>query len=576
MPQAASAMPPAPSTKPTRAADWAALGWAYLFFWYFSGVYHVLLQVFDATIFVGFRQSVIVSTLWLIPVLLFPQRTRQIAAGIGSILWLCSLASLSYFLIYWQEFSQSVIFIMFESNTQEASEYFAQYFVWWMVPVLLAYTLGGYLLWRRLRPVVIARPRALGVAVFIAASLFGYPAVKLANAGQLSLDNAVESYEKRMEPATPWQIIFGYTQYRKRLAEMQALLDQNHRLPPLQDLKDAHAGLPATLVLVIGESTNRQHMGIYGYARPTTPRLQALPGLEVFDQVISARPYTIETLQQTLTFADPDSPDRYLSEPSLMNMMKQAGYKTFWITNQQTLTKRNTMLTYFSQQTDEQVYLNHSRAQNAREYDSNVLEPFQRILNDPAERKFIVVHLLGTHMKYDYRYPPEYEVFKDRQGLADWAAAEQVPVINSYDNAVLFNDFIVSTLIERFRDSRANGFLLYTSDHGEDVFDSPGHRMLGRNESSPTVPMYAVPFLIWRSESWRARDAREFASMRDRPYALYDFIHTWSDLAGLSYRNYDASKSLVSQTFTERELRIGDPYRRKQLIDFRAMMQASQ
>ncbi len=568
-------MPPAPSTKPTRATDWAALGWAYLFFWYFSGVYHVLLQVFDATIFVGFRQSVIVSTLWLIPVLLFPQRTRQIAAGIGSILWLCSLASLSYFLIYWQEFSQSVIFIMFESNTQEASEYFAQYFVWWMVPVLLAYTLGGYLLWRRLRPVVIARPRALGVAVFIAASLFGYPAVKLANAGQLSLDNAVESYEKRMEPATPWQIIFGYTQYRKRLAEMQALLDQNHRLPPLQDLKDAHAGLPATLVLVIGESTNRQHMGIYGYTRPTTPRLQALPGLEVFDQVISARPYTIETLQQTLTFADPDSPDRYLSEPSLMNMMKQAGYKTFWITNQQTLTKRNTMLTYFSQQTDEQVYLNHSRAQNAREYDSNVLEPFQRILNDPAERKFIVVHLLGTHMKYDYRYPPEYEVFKDRQGLADWAAAEQVPVINSYDNAVLFNDFIVSTLIERFRDSRANGFLLYTSDHGEDVFDSPGHRMLGRNESSPTVPMYAVPFLIWRSESWRARDAREFASMRDRPYALYDFIHTWSDLAGLSYRNYDASKSLVSQTVTERELRIGDPYRRKQFIDFRAMMQAT-
>lgn len=575
MPSVITTIPPVPSTKPARATDWAALGWAYLFFWYFSGVYHVLLQVFDATIFVGFRQSVIVSTLWLIPVLLFPQRTRQIAAGIGGVLWLCSLASLSYFLIYWQEFSQSVIFIMFESNTQEASEYFAQYFVWWMVPALLAYTLGGYLLWRRLRPVVIARSRAVGVAVFIAASLFGYPAVKLANAGQLSLDNAVETYEKRMEPATPWQIVFGYTQYRKRLAEMQALLDQNHRLPPLQDLKDANAGLPATLVLVIGESTNRQHMGIYGYARQTTPRLQALPGLEVFDQVISARPYTIETLQQTLTFADPDNPDRYLTEPSLMNMMKQAGYKTFWITNQQTLTKRNTMLTYFSQQTDEQVYLNHSRAQNAREYDSNVLEPFQRILNDPAERKFIVVHLLGTHMKYDYRYPPEYEVFKDRQGLADWVDADQMPVINSYDNAVLFNDFVVSTLIERFRDSGANGFLLYTSDHGEDVFDSPGHRMLGRNEASPTVPMYAVPFLIWRSESWRAHDAREFSSMRERPYALYDFIHTWSDLAGLSHRNFDPSKSLVSQSFTERPLRIGDPYRRKELLDLRPMMQAA-
>lgn len=574
MTPAAPAPSPAPPLPPVSTTDWAALGWAYLFFWYFSGIYHVLLQLFDATVFVGFRQSVIVSTLWLIPLLLFPQRTRQIAAAIGSVLWLFSLASLGYFFVYWQEFSQSVIFILFESNGKEASEYLAQYFAWWMAPALLAYTLGAYLLWRRLRPLAMARSRALGVGMLIVASLFGYPAVRLANAGQLSLDNVVESYEKRMEPATPWQIVFGYTQYRKRLADMQALLDRNSGLPPLQDMQDANAGLPATLVLVIGESTNRQHMSLYGYPRTTTPRLQALPGLEVFDQVIGARPYTIETLQQTLTFADPHAPDRYLTEPSLMNMMKQAGYKTFWITNQQTLTKRNTMLTHFSQQTDEQVYLNHSRAQNTREYDSNVLDPFQRILADPARRKFIVVHLLGTHMKYDYRYPPEYETFKGRQGLADWVDEEQMQVINSYDNAVLFNDYVVSSLIERFRDSGANGFLVYTSDHGEDVFDSPGHKVLGRNESSPTVPMYAVPFMVWRSESWRARDARDYSQMRDRPYALYDFIHTWSDLAGLSFRGFDPSKSLLSEPFTERPLLVGDPSRRNGLVDLLPMMRA--
>ena len=45
-----------------------------------------------------------------------------------------SLFSLGYFAIYGQEFSQSVIFIMFESNPAEASEYFRQYFAWWMVP----------------------------------------------------------------------------------------------------------------------------------------------------------------------------------------------------------------------------------------------------------------------------------------------------------------------------------------------------------------------------------------------------------------------------------------------------------
>lgn len=85
-------------------------------------------------------------------------------------------------------------------------------------------------------------------------------------------------------------------------------------------------------------------------------------------------------------------------------MMKQAGYKTYWITNQQTLTKRNTLLTTFSKQTDEQYYLNNNRSQDARQYDSTVLATFKQVLSQTAPRKFIIVHLLGTHMNYKYRY----------------------------------------------------------------------------------------------------------------------------------------------------------------------------
>jgi hypothetical protein len=132
--------------------DWRGLAWAYLFFWYFSGVTHVLLQLSGTTGSYGLRQATIASILWLIPLLLFPQRARPIAAGIGLVLWAFSLASLGYYCIYGQEFSQSVIFIMFESNPAEASEYFAQYFAWWMVPALLIYSTVAWLLWRRVRP----------------------------------------------------------------------------------------------------------------------------------------------------------------------------------------------------------------------------------------------------------------------------------------------------------------------------------------------------------------------------------------------------------------------------------------
>ncbi len=71
----------------------------------------------------------------------------------------------------------------------------------------------------------------------------------------------------------------------------------------------------------------------------------------VFNDVVTLRPYTIEILQQALNFSNEKNPDLYLTKPSLMNMMKQAGCKTYWITNQQTMTARNTMLTVFSRQT---------------------------------------------------------------------------------------------------------------------------------------------------------------------------------------------------------------------------------
>ena len=104
-----------PHVSSVQKTDWAALGIAYLFFWYFSGIHHLLLQLTGQTIFFGFRQSIIVSTLWLVPLLLWPNQGKAIARLIGLILWLSSLASLGYFFIYWQEFSQSDIFINFET-----------------------------------------------------------------------------------------------------------------------------------------------------------------------------------------------------------------------------------------------------------------------------------------------------------------------------------------------------------------------------------------------------------------------------------------------------------------------------
>ncbi|MFL6610715.1 MAG: phosphoethanolamine transferase CptA [Pseudomonas sp.] len=553
--------------------DWAGLGWLFLFFWYFSGITQLLILLSDTSGFTGFRQAFVMSALWLAPMLLFPARTRLLAALIGVVLWACSMASLGYFFIYQQEFSQSVIFIMFESNVAEAGEYMTQYFAWWMVPAFLAHTLVGYFLWTRLRPVYLPRGQAMAVAAVIMVAVVGYPLIKQTlRTGTLA--RGLEKFEDRIEPAVPWQMLVAYRRYTEQLENMQGMLHSASTIAPLSNLKDTMANQPATLVLVIGESTNRQRMSLYGYPRETTPELDKLKDqLAVFDNVITPRPYTIEALQQVLTFADEENPDLYLSTPSLVSMMKQAGYKTFWITNQQTMTKRNTMLTTFSQQADEQVYLNNNRNQNAAQYDGDVIEPFNKALADTAPRKLIVVHLLGTHMSYQYRYPPTFDKFTDRQGVPAGVRDDQVPTYNSYDNAVLYNDFVVSSLIKDYAKTDPNGFLLYLSDHGEDVFDSPGHETLGRNEGKPTAPMYTIPFMAWASPKWRETHDWNLAGDLERPYSSSHLIHTWADMAGLSFDELDRSKSLVSDAFKARPLLIGNPYQNqhKALIDFSLM-----
>lgn len=550
----------------TTSTDWRGLFRLYLFFFYFSGVTHVILQFMGGTVFVGLRQAIVMSLLWLVPVLLFPQRTKLISAVVGVILWGFSLVNVGYFCIYKQEFSQSVIFIIFESNPAESAEYVSQYFVWWMIPVFLLHTAVAFWLWRRLHPVALTYKKALVASLAILTLLFFYPLFKQYVLRHSSWTDSLEKIQNNMEPAVPWQLVMGYANYKNQLANMEKLLEQNAKLPPLKNLHDDNAGLPATLVLVIGESTNRQHMHLYGYHRNTTPHLDAMRDeLTIFSRVVASRPSTIEVLQQVLTFADQNHPDRYLTEPSLMNLMKQAGYTTFWITNQQTVTKRNTMLTTFAKQTDKQYFLNNTRSQNSEQYDENVLPPFDKVLKEAAPRKLIVVHLLGAHLKYEYRYPDNYQHFKGRDGLPTALTDAKVDVVNTYDNAVLYNDFVVSSLINQLKVATPNALLVYLSDHGEDVYDSPPYNMLGRNEYSPTLPMYAIPFLLWQSPTWKNTHPRNWTSMLNRPYSTADFIYTWSDLAGLRYEGFEPSKSLVNDAYQAQPLIIGNPYDKKSL-----------
>ena len=49
-------------------------------------------------------------------------------------------------------------------------------------------------------------------------------------------------------------------------------------------------------------------------------------------------------------------------------------------------------------------------------------------------------HLMGSHSSYSKRYPAEYNIFTDY-------STKKEKIINEYDNSVLYNDFIVDSLL---------------------------------------------------------------------------------------------------------------------------------
>ncbi|MFQ0996725.1 phosphoethanolamine transferase CptA [Gilliamella sp. CG25] len=544
-----------------------------LFFTYFSSALQLYISLSGHSNFIGLRDSIIYSLIWVIPVLFFPNYTRKIAAIYGIIVGGLSLISLAYFVIYRQEFSQSVFFIMAESNFNESNEYIQQYLSFKLIAVLVVYILVALFLWKQVKPVYVQNKTKWMVSLLIAIYAL-MPLVISVMVKKTSLEKAGAHLLSRMETTVPWQLMSSYIAYRSQLSNMENILNNLQSLPSLENLTDSNGETPRTLVLIIGESTTRTRMGIYGYNRNTTPMIEQFkkenPNLLVFNDVVSSRPYTIEILEQALTFADERHPDLYLTQPSLIHLMKQAGYKTFWITNQQTMTKRNTMLTMFSKQTDKQYYMNNDRNQSARQYDDAVIQPFKEVLTDPAKKKFIVIHLLGTHMKYEFRYPKssEYNVFQDKTGIPFNIDDDNAKVYNSYDNAISYNDYVITTLFNTFKQSHDNGFMLYFSDHGEEVYQTPPYDVLGRNEKAPTKPMYTIPFILWQSPSWLKTHPNDYQAYVDRKFSSQDLIHTWSDLAGLSYNLYQPEKSLVNPNFKPSIRWIGDPYDKKGLVDF--------
>jgi heptose-I-phosphate ethanolaminephosphotransferase len=314
---------------------------------------------------------------------------------------------------------------------------------------------------------------------------------------------------------------------------------------------DVKSLLPDTanhvFVILIGESTSICHMSLYGYFRRTTPRMDARAGeLDVFLDVVTPDTHTIGTLQKALTFADHLHPEYYHRKASVVELFNDAGFETYWISNQVFLSKWGGSYGVIASQA-EHVY----DLSAANQPDGVVIPVFRDILSDGCKgNKVIFIHLMGSHHIYDFRYPDDFAYFDHRETHdlpdAGFRTEPMKATIDAYDNSIRYGDFVYDSLLEALEETDASSWLLFFSDHGEEVFDtrkSSGHHM------SNVYPCQSqIPFVLWRSERYRRENPRIVIDP-SRPYSTEQVIHSISTLSGLSYHDYDPSQSLFTTAY---------------------------
>ena len=483
----------------------------------------------------NFTESVLFGILIVLVISLFKKSTFK--RILNYILFLfftfCTYTETVYFLIYKTYFSPSTIFVFFDSNPQEVSEFLAFYST---------------------KPIIVLTLITLLVSVWCLKQLYLLSSQFFTESKNTIIYSLIFigiilgflRLSKLIDYNFPYLFARSYILYQKESKELDVY--KKNKNGNFESVAVKPSSAQQVYVLVLGESTTKSHLGVYDYARPTTPLLSAQKDdLLLFQDVISPNTYSVASVTKLLTLANYEYP-KATGQGSIIQLANAADFETFWLSNQRPLGPYESLITKLSFSSDHTKFITTVNAGNSKTLDADLLSDLDAVLNQSQSNKiFILLHLIGTHHNYEDRYPPSFNVFNGmvNSNFRSDAIAEK---INHYDNAVLYNDFVLNAVIDRLKTLNANSFMLFLSDHGEELYTDLN--IAGHNEDTPTKSMYEIPFILWQSEKYK--EYRTIDTDVNKPYMSDDLFHGLADLMGIQCNQVDYQRSIFSDRFKER------------------------
>ena len=527
---------------------WIAVLFALNYFTIFWTNYHVYqweqvsVVLIDAVfLFVGVGAYVV--ALELIPV---PRLGK--ALKVLSLLLSLLLAGVEIFsiLTYQALFGAGMLTAILQTNPQEAIEFFSKYVgIKW---VLSAMGVAAFLLlvrkrllavrfsffcrhWQnRLLPILFVAGVGAGAILwqeyhpFILDDMLDIPAVQVGRAVFVSLKD-IEAYEN---------------------------LERN--MENTAEITENRSDIPH-VVFILGESAYRGRMHLYGYDLENTPNLDELQKkgeIAVFQDTVSPKSATVAVLRELFTFHDVEDSEVWYHRNNFMDVLKAAGYRTYWISNQDSSGIWGNVGQFYANRCTRKMYT--SRRESHEEHcklDEELFPLIDEARQMAGEKNFYLIHLMGQHTLYYFRYSNTFKKFTkdDVHGVQAGLSEDKRTEIAQYANAIYYGDYVVSSIIDMFR--KENALVIYLSDHGETLYDD-GSDLVGHTEENPTKHTVEVPLIFWGSERFRETHPElwnKILSAVRHPYMTDDMIHTLMDIMEIHTKEFMPQKSVIHPEF---------------------------
>ena len=331
---------------------------------------------------------------------------------------------------------------------------------------------------------------------------------------------------------------------------------------------DSCSFLSNTIVLIIGESYNKHHSQLYGYQYPTTPHQlnrKKNKELHVFTDAVTPYNITSEVFKNAFSLNDISKNESWCEKPLFTNIFKKAGYQVSFFSNEFVVYQQKDMADFStgiflnSQQLSEHQF--DIRNNTTHKFDEELIDDYLNLCNNATTNpRLILFSLIGQHFEYSKRFPSKYAKFHSKNYQRRDLNEEQKQVVANYDNATLYNDYVVNKIIRIFEQDDA--IIIYMPDHGEECFDkilASGRQHCDPVPKEVAINEYEIPFWIWCSKKYNDKHpniVKQIRKSTNRHFYSDDLSHLLLFLGGISCQDYNDTYNILSPSYNNKRKRL--------------------